>query len=71
MPIYEFECKACGHVFEKIQSFSAANPEQCPQCGAGPVEKLISKSGWVLKGSGFYSNEYPSASRKAGLASEK
>ncbi|MCK5243094.1 zinc ribbon domain-containing protein [bacterium] len=70
MPIYEYECQTCGANFELIQSMSAPNPKQCEKCGQGPVQRLISRSGFVLKGGGFYSNEYPSSSRKAGLQAE-
>lgn len=71
MPIYEYECKSCGAVFEVIQSVSAPDPGQCQVCQKGPVQKLISRSGFVLKGGGFYTNEYPSTSRKEGMKSEK
>lgn len=70
MPIYEFECQACGHVVEIIQSMSAPNPSGCEKCNKGPMNKLISRSGFILKGGGFYTNEYPSASRKAAATSE-
>jgi len=71
MPIYEYECQACGEVYELLQSMSAPNPEKCEKCGKGPVQRLISRSGFVLKGGGFYTNEYPSSSRKEGMKSEK
>ena len=44
MPLYEYRCKKCGHHFEKIQSFSAPDEKECPECG-GEVERLI--SGWA------------------------
>ncbi len=70
MPMYEFECSQCQHVFEELLKMSDPNPEVCPVCKKGPVRKLISRSGFVLKGGGFYTNEYPSAARQAGSKSE-
>ncbi|WP_242495297.1 FmdB family zinc ribbon protein [Salinicola tamaricis] len=32
MPIYEYECKACGHRLEKLQKISAAPLTDCPAC---------------------------------------
>lgn len=57
MPLYEYECKACGHRFEKIQSFSAPDEKECPQC-RGPVERLISAPAIQFKGAGWYVNDY-------------
>lgn len=57
MPIYEYRCKKCGHVFEVLQRISDPAP-QCPVCG-GEVEKLLSSGvGLVFKGSGFYITDY-------------
>ena len=57
MPLYEYRCTACGHVFEKIQSFSAPDEKSCPKCGS-PVERLISAPAIQFKGSGFYLTDY-------------
>ncbi len=69
MPLYEFQCKQCGHRFERIQSFSAPDEKECPVC-QGEVERLISTPARPhFKGSGFYSTDYaakPSASAKSG-----
>jgi putative FmdB family regulatory protein len=69
MPLYEFQCKKCGHRFERIQSFSAPDEKECPVC-QGEVERLISTPARAhFKGSGFYSTDYaakPSASAKSG-----
>lgn len=71
MPIYEYECQSCKKVFERLQSLSAPAPQQCDLCGQGPVRKLISLSGFMLKGTGFYTTDNPSSARKAGNQSEK
>ena len=57
MPLYEYQCKQCGHRFEKIQSFSAPEEKVCPACG-GEVEKLISAPAIQFKGAGWYVNDY-------------
>jgi putative FmdB family regulatory protein len=64
MPLYEYRCKACGHRFEKIQSFSAPDEKECPVC-KGEVERLISAPAVHFSGSGFYSTDYPSKSSSA------
>src|SRR5580698_4935372 len=66
--MYEYRCKACGHTFEKIQSFSAAPETECPQCH-GELEKLISAPAIQFKGSGWYVNDYASKSSKSMKAS--
>ena len=60
MPMYEYRCTACGHTFEKIQSFSAPDVKECPKCGS-PVERLISAPALQFKGSGFYLTDYGKA----------
>ena len=58
MPLYEYECDACGHRFEKIQKFSDPLEDTCPTCG-GHVHKLMSSPAIQFKGSGFYITDYP------------
>ena len=57
MPIYEYQCKKCGHRFEKIQQFSDAPVKKCPQCG-GAVEQLLSAPAVQFKGTGWYVTDY-------------
>jgi putative FmdB family regulatory protein len=57
VPLYEYRCRACGHQFEKIQSFSAPEEKVCPVCG-GEVEKLLSAPAVQFKGSGWYATDY-------------
>jgi putative FmdB family regulatory protein len=58
MPLYEYECDACGHRYEKIQKFSDPLEDTCPKC-AGHVHKLMSSPAIQFKGSGFYITDYP------------
>src|ERR1700752_66274 len=57
MPLYEYECKKCGHRFEKIQKFSDKMVKKCPECG-GQVEQMISAPADQFKGSGWYVTDY-------------
>jgi putative FmdB family regulatory protein len=57
MPLYEYQCKKCGHRFEKIQKFSDKPVKKCPQCG-GSVEQTISAPAVQFKGSGWYVTDY-------------
>lgn len=57
MPLYEYQCKGCENHFEVRQKFSDAPVTACPSCG-GEVEKLISQSGFALKGQGWYGDGY-------------
>jgi putative FmdB family regulatory protein len=67
MPLYEYECDACGHRFEKIQKFSDPLVDTCPKCG-GAVHKLMSSPAIQFKGSGFYITDY---AKKDHVASSK
>ena len=57
MPLYEYECDACGRRFERIQKFSDPLVTVCPTCG-GAVRKLFSSPAIKFKGSGFYITDY-------------
>ncbi len=75
MPIYEYECDKCGAVFEAMQAISAKPFKTCNGLGCddkdnGEVHRLVSASGFILKGSGWYTSEYPSEARKKGWEKE-
>jgi putative FmdB family regulatory protein len=57
MPLYEYQCKKCGHRFERIQRFSDPLVKKCPECG-GKVEQLLSAPAVQFKGSGWYVTDY-------------
>jgi putative FmdB family regulatory protein len=65
MPLYEYECKKCGHRFEKIQLYSARMVKKCPECG-GQVEQMISAPAVQFKGSGWYVTDYAKKSSSPG-----
>jgi putative FmdB family regulatory protein len=58
MPLYEYECGACGHRFEIIQKFSDGPPDACPKCGKGPLQRLLSSPAIQFKGTGWYVTDY-------------
>jgi putative FmdB family regulatory protein len=59
VPLYEYECDACGRRFEVIhQKFSDAPVDVCKECGKGPVRRLLSSPAIQFKGSGFYITDY-------------
>jgi len=58
VPLYEYECQACHHRFERIQKFSDRLVRKCPSCGKKKVKKLLSSPAIQFKGSGFYITDY-------------
>ncbi len=66
MPIYEYKCENCQERFEMLQKFSDDPLTECILCHGGPVKKLMSASAFVLKGAGFYVNDYASGGRRGG-----
>ncbi len=70
MPIYEYQCDRCNEAFEIFHKIDDDGEVACPKC-LGPVRKLISAPNFVLKGAGFYVNDYPSESRREGKRKEK
>ena len=60
MPIYEFECAACGHRFERLQKIADADPTECPQCAKAQVSRRVSAPSFRLAGSGWYETDFKS-----------
>lgn len=70
MPVYEYECLSCGQIHEVTQRFSDDPLIECPDC-KGAVRKLISRTSFVLKGSGWYKTDYASNNGKKTEGMEK
>lgn len=77
MPIYEYDCPACGR-FEQIQKVSDPVLKSCPQCAEkgkeSAVQRAVSTAAFHLKGSGWYKTDYAASSangsaKKGGAAS--
>lgn len=64
MPIYEYQCEACGHELEALQKISDAPLQECPGCKAPQLRKKISAAGFRLKGGGWYETDFKSGNKK-------
>ena len=72
MPLYDYQCDACGHRFEEIRKFSDPPIEKCPSCGAHAVRKLVSSPAFQFKGTGWYVTDYAKKSEgKPGKEKDK
>ena len=58
MPIYAFECTACGHAFDRLQKLSDADPTTCPACAAEAVRRQLTAPSFRLAGSGWYETDF-------------
>ena len=71
MPLYDYDCAACGRRIEVVHGVHAPGPSHCPHCGSGPLRKAISAPAVHFKGSGWAKKERratvaPGASKGAG-----
>jgi putative FmdB family regulatory protein len=57
LPLYDYDCAACGRRFEVIHGVHADPPASCPLCGSGPVKKAITAPTVHYKGSGWAKKE--------------
>ncbi|WP_447528842.1 FmdB family zinc ribbon protein [Vreelandella sp. TE19] len=64
MPIYEYECKACGHRMEKLQKISADPLKHCPACQRDDLNRLVSAAGFRLAGGGWYETDFKTGGKK-------
>jgi len=71
MPIYEYQCKACGHELEAIQKISEEPLKFCPECGQPELSKRVSAAGFRLKGGGWYETDFKSGDKKKNLAGDQ
>ena len=65
MPIYEYKCKACNREFEYQQRMADPDKTDCEACGQPALERLISRTAFQLKGSGWYKDLYSSSKPEA------
>jgi len=64
MPIYEYACQDCGHLFDVLQKMSDAALTECPECGQLELKKLVSAPNFRLKGSGWYETDFKKDKRR-------
>lgn len=57
MPLYDYDCAACGRRIEVVHGVHAPGPAHCPNCGGGPLKKAISAPAVHFKGSGWAKKE--------------
>ena len=57
MPLYEYKCLKCGHIFERFQKVNDLPLKKCPRCGS-PVKKILSPPALQFKGEGWYVTDY-------------
>ncbi len=67
MPIYEYQCTACGHQLEAFQNMSDEALKICPECHGETLKKQVSASSFQLKGTGWYATDF----RNKGKPEEK
>jgi putative FmdB family regulatory protein len=71
MPIYAFECAACGHSFDRLQKLSDADPTDCPQCAQPQVRRQLTAPQFRLAGGGWYETDFKKdGDRKRNLAGD-
>ncbi len=64
MPIFDYQCQACGHEFESIQKVSDKPLTECPECGKSELKKMVSAPSFRLKGGGWYETDFKNGSKK-------
>jgi putative FmdB family regulatory protein len=64
MPIYEYACRKCEHVFDVLQKMSDEPLKFCPECGAPELRKLISAPSFRLKGGGWYETDFKTGNKR-------
>ena len=71
MPIYEYQCKNCGHKLEKLQKISDQPLTDCPACGEPGLCRLVSPVAFRLKGGGWYETDFKDEKSRKNVAGEE
>jgi putative FmdB family regulatory protein len=58
MPIYAFECGACGHRFDRLQRLADADPVECPECAQAQIRRQLTAPQFRLAGGGWYETDF-------------
>ena len=69
MPIYQYNCQACGHQVEVLQKVSEAPLTDCPECGQPALRKGITAAAFRLKGTGWYETDFKNKYKSKGANS--
>ena len=71
MPIYAFECAACGHSYDRLQKLSDTDPVDCPECGEPRLRRQLTAPQFRLAGGGWYETDFKKdGDRKRNLAGD-
>lgn len=68
MPLYEYQCDACGTRFERLQRIDDPAPETCERCGVPSPRRVVSSPAFQFKGSGWYATDYAKSGSGASKA---
>ena len=68
MPIYEYQCDACGHQLEALQKISDPLLKTCPECGKDALRKRVSAAAFRLKGGGWYETDFKDKKTRKNVA---
>lgn len=69
MPIYEYQCVACGHRLDELQKIGEPPLTTCPSCQANALQKLVSATSFQLKGTGWYVTDFKNKNSAEGKES--
>ena len=58
MPIYAYECGACGAAHDFLQKMGEGRKRKCPSCGALRLRKQVTAAAFHLKGTGWYATDF-------------
>jgi putative FmdB family regulatory protein len=64
MPIYEYRCDSCAHIFDALQKMSDDPLQVCPSCNEKALKKLLSAPKFRLKGSGWYETDFKTGDKR-------
>ena len=64
MPIYGYQCSACGHTYDRLQKLSEADPTHCPACASESLTRQLTAPAFRLSGSGWYETDFKKDSDK-------
>ena len=67
MPIYEFQCQACGTKIEVLQKISDPHLTDCEACGKAEMKKNVTAAAFRLSGAGWYETDFKEGDKKKNL----
>ena len=70
MPIYEYQCQACGHLCDFLQGINAPDHTTCPACNKAALSRQISAPSFHLKGTGWYATDFKDKPKDANKNAE-